>query len=98
MTTEWKCTHKIWAEINKTKEITLTMETISELEDILSKYHQQKVKENELLHDIVASDLIKIENAYIEDAEVVGSYDVTGRVKQLWITQNEFDKIKCINN
>lgn len=42
--------------------------------------------------------LIKVEKAYIEDAEPVGSYDVTGRTSQVWITKEDFDEIKCINN
>lgn len=59
---------------------------------------QKQVKNCVVLDGVVASDLIKVENAYIEDADVVGSYDATGRVKELWITQKEFDNIKCINN
>lgn len=46
----------------------------------------------------VFRNLVKIKNAYIEDAEILDSYDVTGRVKELWITKEDFDKIKCINN
>ena len=42
--------------------------------------------------------LIEIGNAYIEDADIVNSYDATGRVSKLWITKEDFDKIKCINN
>lgn len=50
------------------------------------------------LFKFMVSDLVKVENAYIEDAEFVGSYDVTGRVEQLWITKEDFNKIKCISN
>lgn len=37
--------------------------------------------------------LIEIENAYVED-----NYNVTGRVNKLWITRDEFNKVKCIKN
>lgn len=47
---------------------------------------------------VSGSCLVEIENAYIEDADTVGSYDATGRVSKLWITKEDFDRIKCINN
>jgi len=47
---------------------------------------------------VSGSSLIEIENAYIEDADTVDNYDATGRVSKLWITKEDFDKIKCINN
>ncbi len=47
---------------------------------------------------VSVSDLIEVNHAYIEDADQVGSYDVTGRVDRLWITSKEFDSIKCIDN
>ena len=47
---------------------------------------------------VSGSSLIEIENAYIEDADTVDNYDATGRVSKLWITKEDFEKIKCINN
>ena len=44
------------------------------------------------------SNLIEVNHAYIEDADQIGSYDVTGRVDRLWITSKEFDSIKDIAN
>ena len=40
----------------------------------------------------------EVNHAYIEDADQIGSYDVTGRVDRLWITSKEFDSIKDIAN
>lgn len=56
------------------------------------------VNDNNLLPVVSGSALVKVENAYIEDADTVDSYDVTGRVRELWITESEFDSVKCINN
>lgn len=55
----------------------------------------EKIIENNVA---LGSSLIEIENAYIEDADTVNNYDATGRVSKLWITKEDFDKIKCINN
>lgn len=48
--------------------------------------------------DINGDSFVKIDNAYIQDADTIGSYDATGRVSSLWITKQDFDQIKCINN
>ena len=68
--------------------------------EIMEEYHQAKLK---LLGigGVVGSTLIEIEKPYIEDADTVKRgdvYDVTGRVSKCWITENDFDKVKCTNS
>ena len=57
-----------------------------------------KLVKNLSLSGVSVSDLIEVNHAYIEDADQIGSYDVTGRVDRLWITSKEFDSIKDIAN
>jgi len=40
--------------------------------------------------------LVKVENAYIEDSDQVGDYYPVGRVKELWVSAEDFDNIKHI--
>ena len=62
-------------------------------------YYEDERKLNELnIGGVSGGYLIEIENAYIEDADTVNNYDVTGRVSKLWVTKEDFDQIKCINN
>lgn len=71
-----------------------------QITELMEEYHQAKLK---LLGigGVVGSTLIEVENAYIEDADTVERgdiYDVTGRVSKCWITENDFDKVKCTNS
>ena len=54
-----------------------------------------------LKHSVSVSDLVEIENAYIEDANNVlrgDLYTVEGRVSKCWILETDFDEIKCTHN
>jgi hypothetical protein len=42
--------------------------------------------------------MMQIENAYIEDADDVGSYYVDGRYTKVFVLEKEFDDNKCIKN
>jgi len=81
----------------------LKSKTYTEINEMFNQM-KQKVDEaegklNELnIGGVSGSSLIEIENAYIEDADTVDNYDATGRVSKLWITKEDFDQIKCINN
>jgi regulator of replication initiation timing len=82
------------------KHIDDLVKTINKLNKERNKLalKNKELKEQLNIPDVMVSDLVKVENAYIEDANYVGSYDVTGRVEQLWITKEDFNKIKCISN
>lgn len=66
--------------------------------DVLQRLKRLAYLEEQLKLLPIDRDLIKVENAYIEDADTVDNYDVTGRVTELWISKSEFDNVKCINN
>tara|TARA_R110000782_G_scaffold252435_1_gene340257 strand:- start:330 stop:608 length:279 start_codon:yes stop_codon:yes gene_type:complete len=42
--------------------------------------------------------MIQIDNAYVEDADDVGSYYVDGRYTKVFVLENEFENNKCIKN
>jgi hypothetical protein len=42
--------------------------------------------------------MVQIDNAYIEDADDVGSYYVDGRYTKVFVLEKEFDNNKCITN
>ena len=69
---------------------------IGELEKEVLNQHKEENITND--GECGSNELIEIDNAYIEDADSVGSYDVTGRFPKVWVKKSDFDNVKCINN
>ncbi len=68
--------------------------------ELLTLLENQETKKL-LKHSFSVSDLVEIENAYIEDANNVlrgDIYTVYGRVSKCWILETDFDNIKCTHN
>ena len=59
--------------------------------DVLRRLQRLAYLEDQIVQNDKLKTLIRVENAYVEDSE-----GLAGRVKEMWITKDEFDRIKQI--